>query len=77
MKATMTRDLITGNCRISIKTCSEAINYMGEIYGFIRDNGIDCRMTTDFYSVNFTISGYEELNAHVPKIMQFLDEITN
>ena len=77
MKATMTRDLITGDCRISVKTCSEAINYMGEIYGFIRDTGIFCRMNTDFYTVNFNIKGGSELNEYVPKIMQFIDDITN
>lgn len=77
MKATMTRDLITGDCRISVKTCSEAINYMQEIYGFIRDTGLFCRMSTDFYLVNFTIKGGEELNDDVPKIMQFIDDITN
>ena len=77
MKATMTRDLITGDCRISIKTCSEAINYMGEIYGFIRDTGLFCRMNTDFYQVSFTIKGGEELIADVPKIMQFIDDINN
>ena len=77
MKATLTQDLLTGMCRINIKTCSEAINYMGEIYGFIRDTGLFCKMTTDFYRVSFSIRGHEELNQYVPKIMQFISDVQN
>jgi len=77
MKASYTRDLITDMCRINIKTCSEAINYMGEIYGFIRDTGLYCTMNTDFYRVRFTIRGGSELEAVIPKIMQFIDDLTN
>lgn len=77
MKATMTQDLLSGVCRINIRTCSEAINYMGEIYGFIRDTGLQCKMTTDFYRVSFTIRGYEEVAGQVPKIMQFISDVQN
>ena len=77
MRATYTRNLLTGDCRISVKTCSEAINYMGEIYGFIRDNDLFCRMNTDFYRVNFTLRGGDELEEKLPKIMQFIDDVQN
>jgi len=77
MKASYTRNLITGIARINIKTCSEAINYMGEIYGFVRDTGLYCTMNTDFYRVSFAIKGGSELEAEIPKIMQFIDDITN
>jgi len=77
MRATYTRNLLTGECRINVKTCSEAINYMSEIYGFIRDTGLYCRMNTDFYRVNFTIKGDEELEEYLPKIMQFIDDVQN
>jgi len=76
MKATLTQDLLTGDCRITIKTCSEAINYMGEIFAFIKDNGLYCRMNTDFYMVNFTIRGDQELSGRIPKIMGFINDIT-
>jgi len=77
MRATYTRNLFTGDCRINIKTCSEALNYMSEIYGFIKDTGIPCRMNTDFYGVSFSIRGCEQLEQDIPKIMQFIDDLTN
>ena len=76
MKATMTTDLLTGTAVIRIKTCSEAINYMGEIYGFIRDNGIPVKMTTDFYRVSFTIRVWGEEH-WIPKVMQFIEDVQN
>ena len=72
MRAKYTQDLIDGRTTISVKTCSEAINYMGEIYGFIKDNGLEVKMTTDFYRVNFTIRGFEELQEKIPAIMKFI-----
>ena len=45
---------------------------MGEIYGFIKDNGLEVKMTTDFYRVNFTIRGFEELQEKIPAIMKFI-----
>ena len=77
MRATYTRDLITGYGRINIKTCSEAINYMGEIYGFIRDNGIECKMTTDFCRVSFTIREYNNPDNIVDLVMGFIRDIEN
>jgi len=50
---------------------------MGEIYGFVRDTGLYCTMNTDFYRVSFAIKGGSELEAEIPKIMQFIDDITN
>jgi|TARA_R100000084_G_scaffold101253_2_gene56150 hypothetical protein len=75
MKATYTRDLITGYGRINIKTCSEAINYMGEIYGFIRDEGISCKMSTDFYRVSFIIRDFDNRPDLVEKVMGFIRDI--
>jgi hypothetical protein len=81
MKATFTHDLISNNSKIIVKTCSESINYMGEIYGFIKDNGLNARMTTDFYRVTFTIiSGVERgehLSAKIPQIMEFIHTVQN
>lgn len=50
---------------------------MSEIYGFIKDTGIPCRMNTDFYGVSFSIRGCEQLEQDIPKIMQFIDDLTN
>jgi hypothetical protein len=77
MKATYTRDLINQTGRISIRTCAEAINYMGEIYGFIRDKGIECKMTTDFHRVSFTIRDYNNRHDIVDLVMQFIQDIQN
>ena len=77
MKATLTRDLLTGNAVIRIKTCSEAINYMGEIFGFVKDNNIPVKMNTDFYRVSFTIRIWEDCEHWTPKIMQFIEDIQN
>ncbi len=49
---------------------------MREIFGFIKDNGLYCRMNTDFYAVNFSIRGDEGLAARIPKIMGFINDIT-
>jgi regulation of enolase protein 1 (concanavalin A-like superfamily) len=74
MRAKFTQDLFSGRATISVKTCSEAINYMGEIYGFIKDNGLAVKMTTDFYTVNFTIHGFDELRDRIPVIMKFINK---
>ena len=77
MKATYTRDLITGYGRINVRTCAEAINYMGEIYGFIRDKGIECKMTTDFHRVSFVIRDFDNRADIVPLVMDFIRDIEN
>jgi len=77
MRAKFTQDLLTGRTTITVNTCSESINYMGEIFGFIKDNGFHAKMTTDFYSVKFTIRGFEELTGKIPVIMQFIHEVQN
>ena len=81
MKATFTHDLIANYSKIIVKTCAESINYMGEIYGFIKDNGLNARMTTDFYRVTFTIhSGVEcggRLAEKIPVIMEFIHTVQN
>ena len=77
MRANFTQDLMTGKAKISVVTCSESINYMGEIFGFIKDNGFKAKMTTDFYKVNFTIIDYDgdHLRSRIPKIMQFISDV--
>jgi len=77
MRAKYTQDLLTGRATISIKTCSEAINYMGEIFGFIKDNSLYAKMSTDFYHVHFTIRGHEELSTKIPAIMEFIHTAQN
>ncbi len=76
MRANYTQNLMTGEAKITVKTCSESINYMSEIYGFIKDNSFDAKMTTDFYNVTFTITGYE-LTEAIPVIMGFINDIQN
>ena len=68
---------MTGIATISVKTCSESLNYMGEIFGFIKDHGFNAKMTTDFYRVNFTIRGNDELSAKIPDIMEFIHTVKN
>lgn len=77
MRARFTHDLIEGTAFIKINTCSESINYMPEIFGFIRDNGFDAKMTTDFYNVSFTIKDFDgaHLASKVPIIMQFISDV--
>jgi hypothetical protein len=75
MRAKFTQDLITGRTVISVKTCSESLNYMSEIFGFIKDHGFNAKMTTDFYHVNFTIRGNDELSAKIPYIMEFIHTV--
>lgn len=67
---------MTGEAKITVKTCSESINYMGEIYGFIKDNAFTAKMTTDFYNVTFIITGYG-LTEAIPVIMTFINDIQN
>ena len=79
MRATFTQNLMTGKAKVTVMTCSESINYMGEIFGFIKDNGFNARMTTDFYKVNFTITDYDgdHLTSKIPKIMKFIHGVQN
>jgi len=68
---------MTGKAKVSVTTCSESINYMGEIFGFIKDNGFNARMTTNFYKVNFTINDFDgnHLASKIPKIMDFIHAV--
>lgn len=79
MRARFTHDLIEGTASIKINTCSESINYMPEIFGFIRDNAFDAKMTTDFYHVSFTIKDFDgaHLASKIPKIMEFISNVQN
>lgn len=78
MRATFTHDLMTNFAKITVKTCSESINYMSEIYAFIKDNSLNARMTTDFYTVTFTINSGVERGHHLAsKIDVIMDFIKN
>tara|TARA_R110001592_G_scaffold12326_2_gene59033 strand:+ start:2594 stop:2893 length:300 start_codon:yes stop_codon:yes gene_type:complete len=73
MRATLTSDLFhKGSERLSIKTCAELLNYMPEIYGFLKDYSIEAKLTSNMHSATLILRG-ENLMPNIDKIVQFIE----
>lgn len=70
---------MTDKAQITVFTCSESINYMPEIYDFIKEHGFEAKMTTDFYRVKFTLTDFDgaHLASKIPKVMEFINKVQN
>ena len=77
MRAKFTHDLMTNKAQITVSTCSESINYMPEIYHFIKQHGFEAKMTTDFYRVRFTLTDFDgaHLASKIPQVMDFINKV--
>ena len=56
-----------------IKTCAEMLNYMPRIYGFIKDIGVEAKLTSNMYDATLIIRG-ENLMANIDKIVRFIEK---
>jgi len=73
MKATLTSDLFNkGSEKLVIKTCAEMLNYMPQIYGFIKDIGVEAKLTSNMYDASLVITG-ERLMQNIDKIVMFIE----
>ena len=73
MRATLTSDLFhKGSERLVIKTCAEMLNYMPMIYGFIKDIGVDAKLTSNMYDARLVLTG-ERLMPNIGRIVEFIE----
>ena len=73
MRATLTSDLFhKGSERLVIKTCAEMLNYMPTIYGFIKDIGVEAKLTSNMYNASLVITG-ERLMPNIDAIVRFIE----
>ncbi|MAP53966.1 MAG: hypothetical protein CL605_03600 [Altibacter sp.] len=73
MRATLTSDLFhKGSEKLVIKTCAEMLNYMPQIYGFIKDIGVEAKLTSNMYDASIVIRG-ETLMPNIDKIVRFIE----
>jgi hypothetical protein len=74
MRAILTRDLFNENsAKLRITTCSEMLNYIPKIYGFLRDNDIYFRLTATHHKSTITMKG-DSLERNLHKIQQYIEE---
>ncbi len=73
MRATLTSDLFhKGSEKLVIKTCAEMLNYMPMIYGFIKDIGVDAKLTSNMYDARLVLTG-ERLMPNIGHIVEFIE----
>ena len=74
MRAILTRDLFNeDSAKLRITTCAEMLNYMPMIFGFLRDNGIDFRLTATHHQASISMRG-ENLEHNLHKIQMYIEE---
>ena len=73
MRATLTSDLFhKGSERLVITTCAEMLNYMPQIYGIIKDIGLEAKLTSNMHDARLTLTG-ERLMPHMHEIVHFIE----
>ena len=73
MRAILTSDLFhKGSEKLVITTCAEMLNYMPMIYGFIKDIGVEAKLTSNMHDARLVLTG-ERLVANLHEIVQFIE----
>ena len=73
MRAILTSDLFhQENAKLSIRTCAEMLNYMPEIYAFIKDIGVEAKLTSDMFNASLILRG-DNLIPNLDNIVRFIE----
>tara|TARA_R110002051_G_scaffold230205_1_gene292277 strand:- start:2572 stop:2823 length:252 start_codon:yes stop_codon:yes gene_type:complete len=74
VKAILRHDLFKQESAVlTITTCADLLNHMPAIYGFIKSNGLEAKLTSDMHSARITLSG-KRLMGSIGNIQSFIEE---